>query len=1530
MKSKPSRKKNRRTKRQQKSLQFESLEPRQMLTFFTPGPSDPALFDNVVNVTADSGDVTFERFGSLSENSQINLTDGGRIGIDDFSSAILQADILNTEINISGGIVGNEFQISGGELNVSGGVIGPGLDILAGPHNISGGVIGNGFRSISGDLTISGGVIGSTLISTGSVHISGGTIGSLSTINQPVVNVSGGVIGDGTGSFSVTGNLNISGGDFQNRLRVGSESEVNLFVLDYQIDGQSPDSQAIGEIVTIADRDVTISGTLADGTPFSFGLNTGLVAFSEDAFASDATLNVMLVDETGVPNEPAVITGDLNASVLSDGFTLETSGQLNVIDSDLGAENRIIQQLITEGNFGNFSLLRDGRWTYTIDTAAVSSLLVNESVSDSFEVVAADGTTETVTITINGVQLPPPTQDSTITGDFSGAGLATDSTITGTVSVTDPDVGLPFEILDTASGAETSTSLTVSDRFYNLYRFEITERTQINEVGAFFRTAGNPTLFAAINRLTSIEDLPDSVDLTGDDLVFRTEFSLPPGSQVTLAPVSGLTLEPGAYSLAFGLEEPSSSLVSLRNFERVEESRSQSFSIDQLEGNFTSISTLPISGTTRFIINGQQDPPNVSEVVPQSGIQGNFGVFNIEANGNYEYVIDTAAVESLILGESVSENFQIVSVDGTATETITVTINGVNQPVTASDTTLEVREDAINGATLGTVIASDPDGNAPEISIVSGNEAGVFAVDTAGNVTLADASQLDFDTTSEFVLVFEASDGLTTDTATLTIGVVNVNQAAVIVGDISGNATEDRGVSGLLTITDADGADEAAFQAEFIRGTFGQIGIQADGNWRYTPFTTPVTQAIRAGETVSDTFTLTSVDGTTVDITILIEGVNDPATFPGTAPVQISEDATAPLTGQINVVDRDAAESEIIPSRQTGSFGIFEINAAGEYSYTVDNATAQAGRAGFELDDFFVITSLDGTEQDFLVQVIGVNDNATITGDFTGTIDEDAVNPIRGTLEISDPDFSESRANENPIVVLGNFGTFQYSITGSWFYTVDNDAVADLNSTESVTDTFEVVSFDGTATALVTITIEGRNDHFDDLVSTDSGTPVTFNAFDNDQVTGSVIITSTLAAQGGDILIGVDGNVTYTPSENANLNGTDSFALTFEDENGNTAVSNVVIDIAPPVIDSLIFGTTEDDILEGNDLDNVLIGDTGSDVLIGSRGNDIFVTDAINGDNGRFDQDVIRLGNVDGNDTGNDVITDFDVNRNNRSENNFDSLEFTFNGVNFTLSSRNDFRNFVRLIETDGDINTDAILDGSDLIFVFGRDSGDPSIITSSIRLEDVLGQNGLSLSRLQSDSVDIIGTAELDVFFASGAVEIGSNAGEALSGSAANDVIVGGLGSDVLFGGAGNDTLTGDQTDGANFGQDQDTFELSQIASGNIGNDVITDFDVNNLNGGEQNFDRLTLTLGGQDFSLSTGQEFLDFAAFIDSDGNDNTGTLIDGDDIIFVFGRNSQGIITDSIRLKDVIGDDGLTDSALAAFNRLGESGQVDVFAV
>ena len=75
---------------------------------------------------------------------------------------------------------------------------------------------------------------------------------------------------------------------------------------------------------------------------------------------------------------------------------------------------------------------------------------------------------------------------------------------------------------------------------------------------------------------------------------------------------------------------------------------------------------------------------------------------------------------------------------------------------------------------------------------------------------------------------------------------------------------------------------------------------------------------------------------------------------------------------------------------------------------------------------------------------------------------------------------------------------------------------------------------------------------------------------------------------------------------------------------------------------------------------------------------------------------------------------------------------------------------------------------------------------------------------------------------------------------------------------------------------------------------------------------------------------DILDFAAMMESDGNAGTGTLIDGDDIIFVFARNADGMITDSICLEDVIGDDGITDSAVAAFDQIGESGGIDIFTL
>ena len=189
--------------------------------------------------------------------------------------------------------------------------------------------------------------------------------------------------------------------------------------------------------------------------------------------------------------------------------------------------------------------------------------------------------------------------------------------------------------------------------------------------------------------------------------------------------------------------------------------------------------------------------------------------------------------------------------------------------------------------------------------------------------------------------------------------------------------------------------------------------------------------------------------------------------------------------------------------------------------------------------------------------------------------------------------------------------------------------------------------------------------------------------------------------------------------------------------------------------DQVVTGTSEDDVLNGGDDDDVLIGLRGDDILNGSAGDDVFFTDEVDGDANGNDRDIIRLGDVDANDIGNDVVRDFDTNSTNGGENSFDTLEFTFAGEEFSLSTANEILDFIEFIESDGNNRTDALRDGDDLIFVFARDSQNPDIITQSIRLEDVITNSGLTSSSVNDSSVNEYGGRELDIIAVDGDVAV-------------------------------------------------------------------------------------------------------------------------------------------------------------------------------
>lgn len=103
-----------------------------------------------------------------------------------------------------------------------------------------------------------------------------------------------------------------------------------------------------------------------------------------------------------------------------------------------------------------------------------------------------------------------------------------------------------------------------------------------------------------------------------------------------------------------------------------------------------------------------------------------------------------------------------------------------------NDQTFTVAENTANGATIGTVVATDAD-VPPETltyTITAGNGNNAIAIDAAtGKMTVADSKLLDFETTPTFTLTVQVTDNgavPASDTATITINLTNVEVAVTI------------------------------------------------------------------------------------------------------------------------------------------------------------------------------------------------------------------------------------------------------------------------------------------------------------------------------------------------------------------------------------------------------------------------------------------------------------------------------------------------------------------------------------------------------------------------------------------------------------------------------------------------------------------------------------------------------------------------------------------------------------------------------
>ena len=193
----------------------------------------------------------------------------------------------------------------------------------------------------------------------------------------------------------------------------------------------------------------------------------------------------------------------------------------------------------------------------------------------------------------------------------------------------------------------------------------------------------------------------------------------------------------------------------------------------------------------------------------------------------------------------------------------------------------------LNIAAGAGVLANDTDVDSGSLTVTNLDTTGMLGIlvlNTADGSFSYDPNgafdYLDVGEQATETFTYTANDGsLDSNIVTATITITGVNDAATIGGVDVANLTEDTGAAngyltatGTLTASDVDNPDNT-FTAASHRGSLGDLTIDGSGNWTYTVDNSlPGIQGLAAGSTVNDVITVSSIDGTTHDITITITG----------------------------------------------------------------------------------------------------------------------------------------------------------------------------------------------------------------------------------------------------------------------------------------------------------------------------------------------------------------------------------------------------------------------------------------------------------------------------------------------------------------------------------------------------------------------------------------------------------------------------------------------------------------------------------
>ena len=809
---------------------------------------------------------------------------------------------------------------------------------------------------------------------------------------------------NGPGSLSNQANITI------NLLNGNTPPTINDQTLS--VSENSPNGTTVGSVVASdPDAGQTLTFSILSGnTNGTFAINTNTGALT---VASTAALNfevtpsftlVVKVQDNGIgnlSNQATITISLLNVNELpvisNQAFSLSENSPNgtavgSVVASDPDAGQTLAYSIVSGNATGAFIIN-----TTTGSLTVANSAALNFEVTPSFTLVVKvqdNGTGNlssqaTITVTLINVNELPVISNQT----FSLSENSPNGTAVGTVVASDPDAGqaLTYSIvsgntngaftINTTSGAIT-VATTAALNFEITPSFALIAQVMDNGTGNLSSQATITITLLNVNEPPVISNQTFSVvQLAANGTQVGTVVAIDPDAGQLLS----FSITSGNTSTTFGINS-STGIITVTNSAALVYLTNPFYYLnvrvtDNGTGSLYSNATITIN-----VLNSNQPPVisnqafTVGENSANGTIVGNVVALDPDAgqalaysilSGNTNNAFTLNSVTGAItVANSAALNYEVVSSfalivkvqdNGTGNlssqATITITLLNVNEPPTISNQSFSISENSPTGTTVGSVVAFDPDaGQTLAYSILSGSTNGAFAINTTtGAITVANASELNFEVTSSFSLVVKVQDngtGNLSNMATISITLLNVNEPPAISNQsFSLNENSPAGtIVGSVVASDPDAGQSLAYSilsgntnnAFLINATTGILIVANTSalNFEATPSFNLV---IKVQDNGAGSLSSQSI------ITVTLLNLNEP---PSISDQFFSSNANSPngtTIGTVIASDPDAGQTLTYSFLSGNTNNAFAISTStGEI--TVANATALvSGGANYSL-----------------------------------------------------------------------------------------------------------------------------------------------------------------------------------------------------------------------------------------------------------------------------------------------------------------------------------------------------------------------------------------------------------------------------------------------------------------------------------------------------------------------------------------------------------------------------------------------------